>query len=131
MLDLFLSGDIDLNVLNSYSLVASDMLKIHDISISEFSDNLLNASELYSKQTACFDIFNINNYPGTLLNNSSDLRYILIEDLKARKLTFPIDTVSIVPHKLQSVLYISSLVIIYMFTLSLLITSISLESIPN
>ena len=87
MLDLFLSGDIDLNVLNSYSLVASDMLKIHDISISEFSDNLLNASELYSKQTACFDIFNINNYPGTLLNNSSDLRYILIEDLKARKLT--------------------------------------------
>jgi hypothetical protein len=123
LLSLYSANEINISVLNSYSYIVVDILKMNDYDISSITDTLINIYNPYNSKTACFDVFDVKNYPSVLIGNEADLRNLILQNIKMRGIEVPNKIPNLLPCETHSFLYSSSWVLIYVFMVSCFVLS--------
>jgi len=123
LLSLYSANEINISVLNSYSYIVVDILKMGGHDISSITDTLINIYNPYDYKTACFDVFDVKNYPSALIGNEADLRNLILQNIKVRGIEVPSKIPNLLPCETHSFLYASSWILIYVFMVSYFVLS--------
>ena len=124
LLSLYSANEINISVLNSYSYIVVDILKMNNCDISSITDTLINIYNPYNSKTACFNVFDVKNYPSVLVDDQSDLRNLILQNIKVRGIEVPSQIPNLLPCEAHSFLYASSWILIYVFMVSCFVLSV-------